>query len=422
MQDTSEFKKMLLDLTPVRIYRDYRLLFFGQMVSFLGSMISYVAIPYEVYALTKDSFQVGLLGTVQLVPVLVFSLIGGSYADRFDRRRLLLISELLLCLGVLGLYLNARSSSPSLVLIFVIAAFLQSVNAFHRPAMEAMTQKLVAPEHFGAVAALNTFRSSLGAIAGPALGGVLIASFGIQAGYLVDFGTFFFAVLAIYFMRSSVPPERSENQSSVHAIKESLTYAWSKPELVGTYIVDIVAMTFAFPTALFPAMGEKWGGAQAAGVLFSAMSAGSLVLSLASGWTPKVKRQGAAVVIAAALWGAAMIGVGLSDNLWLAAFFLALAGAADSVSGIFRGVIWNQTIPNERRGKLAGLEMISYMTGPLLGNMRAGWMAGLGGLTFSVAGGGILCVGGVIASGIALPKFWGYQKEEREPSPAPSRS
>ena len=413
---------MLLDLTPVRIYRDYRLLFFGQLVSFLGSMISYVAIPYEVYELTKDSFKVGLLGTVQLVPVLVFSLIGGSYADRFDRRRLLLVSEALLCLGVLGLYLNARSASPSLTVIFVIAAFLQSVNAFHRPAMEAMTQKLVAPEHFGSVAALNTFRSSLGAIAGPAFGGVLIATYGLQAGYLVDLATFFFAVVAIYFMRSSVPPERSENQSSFHAIKDSLRYAWAKPELVGTYVVDIVAMTFAFPTALFPAMGEQWGGARAAGILFSAMSVGSLALSLASGWTPKVKRQGAAVVIAAALWGAAVIGVGLSPNLWIAALFLALAGAADSVSGIFRGVIWNQTIPNERRGKLAGLEMISYMTGPLLGNMRAGWMAGMGGLTFSVAGGGVLCVSGVVVCGLLLPKFWRYQKKEREPSPAPSLS
>ncbi|RZA07428.1 MAG: MFS transporter, partial [Proteobacteria bacterium] len=372
---------MLLDLTPLRAYRDYRLLFFGQMVSYLGSMISYVAIPYEVYALTKNSFMVGLLGTVQLVPVLVFSLIGGSYADRFDRRRLLLVSEMLLCLGTLGLFLNARAANPSLVLIFVLAGFLQSVNAFHRPAMEAMTQKLIEPKHYGAVAALNTFRSSLGAILGPALGGVLIASFGIQMGYLVDLSTFFFAVLAIYFMRASVPPQQSENQSSFHAIKESLVYAWKKPELVGTYLVDIVAMTFAFPTALFPAMGDKWGGAQSTGILFSAMSIGSLLIALASGWTANVKRQGAAVVIAAALWGAAMIGVGLSSSLWMAAFFLALAGAADSVSGIFRGVIWNQTIPNEKRGKLAGLEMISYMTGPLLGNMRAGWMAGLGGLT-----------------------------------------
>ncbi|RZA01328.1 MAG: MFS transporter, partial [Proteobacteria bacterium] len=226
---------MLLDLTPLRAYRDYRLLFFGQMVSYLGSMISYVAIPYEVYALTKNSFMVGLLGTVQLVPVLVFSLIGGSYADRFDRRRLLLVSEALLCLGTLGLFLNARAATPSLVLIFVLAGFLQSVNAFHRPAMEAMTQKLIEPKHYGAVAALNTFRSSLGAILGPVLGGVLIASFGIQTGYLVDLGTFFFAVVAIFFMRASVPPEQSENQSSFQAIKESLVYAWSKPELVGTY-------------------------------------------------------------------------------------------------------------------------------------------------------------------------------------------
>ena len=403
---------MLLDISPLRLYRDYRLLFFGQMISFLGSMISYVAVPYQVFELTKSSLAVGLLGTVQLVPLLVFSLIGGSYADRLDRRKLLLVSELLLCLGVLGLFVNASLAKPSLVAIFVITAFVQSVNAFHRPTMEAITQKLVQPKHYASIAALGSFKGSLGAIGGPALGGVLIATLGIRFGYLVDLCTFLAALAAVYLMNSMPSAEPEVEQSSTwQGIQESLIYAWKKPELIGTYFVDIMAMTFAFPTALFPAMGDVWGGAKAAGVLFSSMSIGALLISLSSGWTKQVTRHGAAVVIAATLWGLAMIGVGLSHTLWLAVFFLALAGAADSVSGIFRSVIWNETIPNDRRGKLAGLEMISYMSGPLLGNMRAGWMAGFGGLAFSISVGGALCAVAVVACGFALPSFWNYQKK-----------
>ncbi len=404
---------MLVDITPLRRYRDFRLLFIGQLVSTLGSMISYVATPYQVYELTKDSFMVGVLGTVQLVPVLVFGLIGGAYADRLDRRKLLLVSEFFLSLGILGLFLNAASSSPKLWLIFVLTAFLQAVNAFHRPAMEAMTQKLVHPEYYGAVAALGALRSSVGAIAGPAIGGVLIASFGLKIGYLVDLLTFVVALVCVFLMKASVAPEQNAGESSWKSIRESLQFALRRPVLVGTYVVDIVAMTFAFPTALFPAMAEAWGGAKAAGILFSAMSIGGFVIAIASGWTNKIRRHGAAVLWAAFLWGLAIVGVGLSSNLWLAVFFLACAGAADAVSGIFRMVIWNETIPNEKRGKLAGLEMISYMTGPLLGNMRAGWMAGYGGPAYSVLVGGIFCAVGVVACGIALPKFWQYEQKKR---------
>lgn len=406
---------MFLDITPLRIYRDYRLLFFGQLVSTLGSMISYVAVPYQVYQLTKSSFQVGLLGAVQVVPILLLGLWGGSLADRMDRRKLLLWSELLMCLGVLGLFLNSCLDSPSLPAIFALAGFLQAVNAFHRPAMEAITQKLVEPRHYGAVAALGTMRGSACTIVGPALGGVLMAVYGIRIGYLFDFATFFFALIAIYLMKAALPPERKEQNSSWQDIKESLSYARRRPVLIGTYVVDIVAMTFAFPTALFPAMAEKWGGEKAAGILFSAMSIGALLTSAASKWTTTVRRHGAMVIVSAGLWGISIIGFGFSPNLWLAVFFLACAGAADAVSAIFRFVIWNETIPNDKRGKLAGLEMISYMTGPLLGNMRAGWMAEAGSTAFSIVSGGLICTLGVLACGFALPAFWRYRSVGADP-------
>lgn len=406
---------MLLDLTPLRIYRDYRLLFFGQAVSALGSMISYVAVPYQVYQLTKSSFYVGLLGAVQVVPILVLGLWGGSLADRMDRRKLLLWSELFMCIGTLGLVLNAWLPEPSLAAIFALAGFLQAVNAFHRPAMEAITQKLVRPEHYGAVAALATVRGSASQILGPALGGILMAVYGIKVGYLIDFATYFAALVALFLMRASLPPERTEQTSSWQDIKESLHYARRRPVLIGTYVVDIVAMTFAFPTALFPAMAEQWGGERAAGILFSAMSIGALVTSLASRWTAQIKRHGAMVIGAAALWGVSIVGFGYSGNLWLAVFFLACAGAADAVSAIFRFVIWNETIPNKIRGKLAGIEMISYMTGPLLGNMRAGWMAEAGGTALSITVGGFVCTAGVVACAFLLPAFWNYRSIGPEP-------
>lgn len=406
---------MFLNLDLLKQNPNFRLLFLGQIISFLGSMISYVAVPYQVYQISKSSLIVGALGTVQLVPVLVFGLIGGAYADRLDRRKLLIVSEGLMSVGVLGFFLNSLQAEPSLLGVFVLTAILQSINAFHRPAMEALTQAIVSSDQYPAAAALSSLRHSVGAIVGPALGGVLISTLGIEIAYLIDFATFLVAMICIFFMKVSSKPKLSSNEESpLKSIGESLQYAYRKPELMGTYIVDIVAMTFAFPTALFPAMAESWGGAKAAGILYSSMSIGSLVVALFSRWTEKVDRHGAAVIIAAAIWGLAIMGLGFATSLWVAVVFLALAGAADAVSAIFRSVIWNETIPNERRGKLAGIEMISYMSGPLLGNMRSGWMAGLFGVPMAVGLGGAFCVIGVIGSGFALPKFWLYRSLKKK--------
>ncbi len=404
---------MLLDLTPLRKYRDFRLLFLGQVVSFLGSMITYVAVPYQVYELTKDNWMVGMLGTVQLVPVLIFGLIGGSVADAMDRRKLLLISEVLMSLGALGLAINAALPEPSLWVIFVIAAFMQTVNGFHRPAMDAMTQKLVQVEDLPSVSALGALRYSVGSVAGPALGGLLIAAAGAKVAYLVDFVTFGASLVLLWMMRR-MPLSEETHAPGLKSIFEGLRYAVKRPELIGTYVVDIVAMAFAFSTALFPAMAEEWGGAAAAGALFSAMSVGSLVMTAFSGWTGRVRRRGAAVVVAAAAWGVAMVAVGFAPNLPLALFFLALAGAADMVSGLFRGVIWNETIPNHMRGRMAGIEMISYMSGPLVGNARAGWVATLISTRFSIVSGGVLCVVGVVLCGFLLPAFWRYRSATSE--------
>lgn len=398
---------MFIDISPLKKYRDFRLLFFGQMISFLGSMVSYVAIPYQVYELTKNNWLVGMLGLVQLLPVLIFGILGGTFADRLNRRKLLLISEFLMSFLILGLTLNAWSDKPSVPLIFILVALFQSVLGFHRPAMDALTQKLVDKKDYAAIGALGSFRYSAGAIIGPALGGVLIASFGIKGAYLFDFISFVAAFVALFMMSSMPNPEKKEHSPWIDA-KEGLRYALSKPELIGTYLIDIVAMVFAFPVALFPSMSEQWGGASAAGILFSAMAIGSLIMTLLSGWTQKVSRHGKAVVVAAALWAVFIIGVGYAQHLWVAVLFLALAGAADMMSGLFRGIIWNETVPNELRGRLSGIEMISYMSGPLLGNARAGWMAAKVSVPFSISVGGVICVIAVVITAFCLPKFWRY--------------
>lgn len=398
---------MFIDLSPLKKYFDFRNLFLGQFISFFGSMISYVAVPYQVYQLTKDNWYVGALGIVQLVPVIVFGIIGGTIADQINRKKLIIYSEVVMCLTVIGLLLNSLQKEPSLYLIFILVAILQSVLGFHRPAMEAMTQKIVSKEDYASIGALGSFRYSVSAIAGPSLAGVVIAQFGISAAYFLDVVTFLIALFFLLKIRYNVTPEKNL-KNPIEQAKEGLHFSVSKPELVGTYVIDIVAMVFAFPVALFPALSESFGGAKSAGILFSSMAVGALVMTLFSGWTQKIKSHGRMVVIAALLWALSIFFVGFSQNLWTCFLFLALAGAADMISGLYRQVIWNHTVPNEMRGRLSGIEMISYMSGPLLGNTRAGWVASHYSVSFSLWSGGLICFIAVVLTALFLPRFWRY--------------
>jgi MFS family permease len=400
---------MWLDLSPLRRHRDFRFLFAGQVVSALGSFLSYVALPVQIYELTRSSGLVGLLGTVQLVPLAVTSLWGGAFADAIDRRRLLLWSEALLLAGAIALGVNALLPRPSIVLLFVVAAFMSGVNGFHRPALESMTPRLVATDDLPAVSALVSLRSSLAAIAGPALAGVCIARLGLSFAFALDAATFALSLVALSAIRS-MPPAHDAQAAGLSSIVEGLRYAASRPELIGTYVVDIVAMTFAMPMAVFPALAERWGGPQQVGYLYAAMSVGALAVTLVSGWTKHVQRRGAAIVLAAAGWGVAIVALGQATSLAVALVCLVLAGAADMISGLFRMTIWNETIPPQLRGRMAGIEQLSYMTGPLLGNARAGFMAERFGLARSITWGGILCVAGVVACVPLLPPFWRHRR------------
>jgi MFS family permease len=407
---------MLLDISPLRRHRDLRLVFVGQLVSAFGNFITYVALPVQVYGLTRSSAAVGLIGSVQLVPLAVTALWGGALADSLDRRSLLLRCEALMALGSFALVVNSLLPKPSVTVLFVVAAFTSAVNGFHRPALEAITQKLVAVGDLAAVSALTSLRGTTASIAAPALAGIAIAALGLPATYAIEVATFGVSLAALAAIRA-MPPAEETRSAGLETIVEGLRYAAGRPELIGTYVVDIVAMTFAMPMAVFPAFAEQLGGTATVGFLYSAMSVGALLVTVFSAWTRSVRRRGAAIVIAAAIWGLAIAALGFAHSLPIAVACLALAGAADMVSGLFRMTLWNETIPPTLRGRMAGIEQLSYMTGPLLGNMRAGFMAERFGVSRSIVLGGLICVAGVALCVPALPAFWRY----RQTLPGPGR-
>lgn len=404
-----------MDVTPLR-HRDYRLLYIGQFVSLLGTMVTYVALPYQVYELTHSTWSVGLLGLAELVPLLGTAFVGGALADRVDRRRLAIVTDIGLALGSGALTLMAAGGRSSELLLYLLAGWMAAIGALQRPSMEALVPRLVDRRELPAVAALGTLRGSVGMIAGPALGGVLLASGGLTCTYLVDVLSYLVSLVCLWMMRPApVQAVELENAQeggadafSLQAILEGFRYARSRQELIGTYVVDFVAMVFGMPIALFPAMADAMGGPGILGALYGAPAVGALIASLTSRWTPRVSRHGRAIVIAATIWGLAIVAFGLSRSTPVALACLVIAGGADAVSGIFRMTLWNETIPDELRGRLASIEMASYSSGPLLGNVEAGLVAGAFGVTASVISGGLLCVAGVIVCGVALPRFVSY--------------
>lgn len=401
-----------IDLSLLKNNARYRLLFSGQSVSFLGTMITSVALPYQVYHETHSILMIGLLSLLQLIPLLFTALLGGVLADRHHRKKLLLIADALLAICCLLLAVNSLANTPSILLIFIVSPFASAITGLHRPALESITQQLVDKKDFQTAGTLVTFVYSRGMIIGPAIGGLLIAHFGLFVTYMIDFASYAVSWLAIAAIKNVAKPQNNvPDESTWNALKQGIGYAMGRQILVGTYVVDFVAMIFGMPNALFPAIAQHYGGVETLGLLYSAPAVGALLIALVSGWTHQVKRHGQAVAIAAVIWGVAIILFGLFSNLWLALFFLAIAGGADAVSGIFRQTMWNETIPTEYRGRLSGLAMISYLSGPRLGDTESGLVAAAFGVTASVISGGVLCVIGVGLCCYYLPKFWQYRAE-----------
>jgi MFS family permease len=400
---------LFIDFSLFKKNTDFALIYSGQFISFLGVMATGVALPYQIYHITGSTLMVGILSLVQILPLIITALLGGVFADRYDRKRLLLGSEFLLAIGCIILAINAASSHPSILALFIIASIMSAISGLHRPAFDSIIQQIILKDDYVRIGILASFKYSFCMIVGPALAGLIIAHYGIVITFIADIFTYVISLLCILMMSAIPKSVHTEQISILHSLKEGLVFARSKHELLGSYFVDFIAMVFAVPNALFPAIAHNFGGVQTLGFLYSAPAVGSLLISFFSGWTVNVRHAGRAIAIAAALWGAAIIGFGFSHSLWVALFFLACSGAFDAISGIFRSTLWNSTIPYAYRGRLSGIEMISYISGPKLGDTRAGIAAAYLGMPIALVSGGVLCMIGVMVCCYLLPRFWDYE-------------
>ncbi|MFD0006588.1 MFS transporter [Streptomyces sp. NPDC127178] len=409
----SRLRAVLPDLAPWRASVDFRRLWLSGLVSYFGSFLTFVALPVQIKELTGSAAAVGAIGAVELVPLIAFGLYGGALADALDKRKLIVWTEAGQAVLSAVLLVNALLPSPAIWPLYVVAALSSALVSVQRPAMDALLPRIVAHDHLPAAASLNALRWQVGGVAGPALAGVVVAYAGLGWAYGVDLLTFVVSVLFVLNLAPS-PASHEAAKPSLKAIAEGARYAWSRKELLGTYVIDIAAMLFAMPLAVLPFLADELNAPWALGLMYAAVPAGAMLVSLTSGWTSRVHRHGRAVVLAAALWGTAIAAAGVSGNVWLVLLFLTLGGAADMVSGIFRGVMWNQTIPDELRGRLAGIELLSYSVGPQLGQTYVGGMAAWRGVRTSIWSGGLLCVGAVGLLALCLPKLMTYDARTNE--------
>lgn len=399
-----------LDISPLKNNPNYRWLYTGQVVSFFGSMITYVAIPFQMYEITGSTFHVGMLGIVQLIPLVISGFMGGALADSVDRRKMVVITDILSALGNLMLAGFALSGSKSLVFLYVLSGLMAICKGLERPSLEALTQQLIKKQDIPKVSSLQSFKTTAGMIMGPAVGGILISSIGIVATYVVDFFTYGFSIYCLLRLKD-VPPLSEKRKADLSSIVDGFKYAIKRPDLLGTYTVDMASMIFAYPNSLFPALAKSVGGADKLGWFYSAIAFGAFLASLSSSWTHKVLRHGKMIAISAFVWCVGIIAFGLAPNFYLALLALAFAGFADMISGIFRATMWNETIPSEYRGRLASVEMISYSSGPLLGNTFMGTMAEAVGNEHALMWGGIAGAFFVLLLGVGISSFWNYSAE-----------
>jgi MFS family permease len=396
-----------IDLSPLRFSKQYRRLYIAGFITALGSQATYVTVPFQLKNLTHSPLDVGALGLVELVPLIVFGLYGGVLADRLNRRRLIITMEQFLMAATVLLFVNALLSHPQVWILYADAVIVASAGSLQGPSISALNQSLVPHDLQRAASTLNNVRFTTASIIGPALGGIVAVAFGPSFVYAANLVTFTFSVLLLYSLRS-IPPTPAADKSDLAALKSGLRYAFGRPDLLGTYIVDLLAMVLAFPVVMLPFVAERFHVTYALGLLYCGLPAGALIATLTSAWTRRVHHYGRAIVAAAALWGLGIALFGFSSSLWWVFGGLCVGGGADAVSGIFRNTMWNESIPPELRGRMAGIELISYSLGPTAGQFRAGLMAAWTTLKFSLTFGGLACTGSVAAVAAALPKLWAF--------------
>ena len=401
---------LAIDFSPLKRYPDFRRLWLSGLISYFGSMFTYVALPFQVKQLTGSYLAVGLIGLVEIIPLVVFGLYGGVLADHMDRKRMIWATEFAALFLSTILLINSLLPSPKLAVIYIVAALFSAVDGLQRPSADAILPRLVEHKDLPAASALMSLRWQIGMITGPALAGVLISIAGVSAGFILDILTYFLALFILIRVKN-VPPMKESEKPSFSSLVAGVKYATSRKDLMGTYLVDLAAMFFAMPTALFPFWAEQAGAPWALGLFYAAGTIGSILVTLTSGWVKSYTKHGRAIFLAALGWGVAITLAGVTNNLFLILLFLILAGASDMVSALFRSTLWNQSIPDEFRGRLAGVELISYSVGPLGGQTRAGFTAERTSLRTSVVSGGLLCIGFVTLFTALLPDFRKYDSE-----------
>ena len=404
--------RITVDFSPLRDYPHYRRLWIGQAVTFVGSEMALVALPYQVWQLTHSTLVLGLFSLTELVPLLTLTLAGGAMADAIDRRRMVLITETLQALGVAGLLVNAALPHPSIVVLFVFATIVAGCFSAGVGAMRSIPQRLIPEEVFAQAGALDSIYYGLGGVAGPPLAGVLIATTGLPVVYAIGMASFTATVVALWGL-PAMAPHPDADRPGIRSIVEGFRFVSREKVILGFFLLDTNAMVFGMPLGLFPAIAARFGDATYLGALYAAPAAGALIAGLGSGWVAYVRRQGLVVVAAASLWGVAIAGFAFADRFWLALVLVGLAGLADQVSAIFRNAMLLALTPDRLLGRVRGIEFMQVASAPSLGNLEAGVVASLTSIRTSVASGGLLCVAGTLASAAAFPVLVRYEARRR---------
>jgi MFS family permease len=405
--------RFLVDVSPLRESREYRLLYIGQAISYVGRQMTVVGVPYQVFKITDSSLQVGMVSLVALAPLLVTSLLLGPIVDAVDRRRLLLTTQVIMALTSVGLAVNAMQDHPPVWPLYVLMAVASGVSGIDGPTSTAALVTLVRREHLASSAALSQIMYQLAGSIGAALAGLVIAKVGLATAYWADVSTFSAMFICVAMMRP-LPPLSAGTRVSLRSVREGVAYLRRDRVLRSTFYVDLDAMIFGMPRALFPAIAvnQFHGGAGIVGLMVGAPSVGALIGATFTGWVTRIRRQGMAVVISVVAWGVAIAAFGVVPWLWVALVLLAIAGAADVVSAVFRNTMLQMLVPDGLRGRLTAIHIAVVTGGPRLGDAEAGLVAAATSTQVSVVTGGVACVVGALALARWIPELAAYRSPE----------
>lgn len=403
---------MFIDLSPFR-HKNFRRLFCGQLISAFGTQMTAVVIPFQVFTLTQSTLYTGLVSGLEFIFLFVASLLGGVLADRFEKRKILILAEIGLSIMPIGLAINSLHDTPHLSVIFILAAVTAFLGGIHRPALEALTPRLVSEHEIAKISALTPLRHILTTILSPMIGGFAMISMGAFYTYLFDAISFFISLLfllGVNYQRLTTEKVGPKSGSIIDEIIEGYHYIKKRKEILGSYASDFIVMVFCNPIVLYPALATSFGKEPEVGMLYAAPSIGAFLMTISSRWTLARRRYGVFIIGAGALWSLSLAFVGVAPTFNFILLGLLCAGFFDMISGVFRMSLWNETIPESIRGRMAGFEMLSYMSGPLLGNALLGFLADWVGIQTALFWGALCSLSLLCLFNFSIPALWKYRK------------